>query len=72
MSVRTTLIQLMTLGRTNGVERSEAVDGRDKPGHDGEWSVSAVTKARSQYIAPRAATGHKHSTRPLRTPTYQS
>src|SRR6185312_7175198 len=26
----------------------------------------------AQYSPPRAATGHRHSTRPLRTPTYQS
>lgn len=25
-----------------------------------------------QCIPPRAAIGHRHSTRPLRTPTYQS
>ena len=28
--------------------------------------------SRHQYIAPRAATGQRHSTRPFRTPTYQS
>ena len=39
------------------------VGGRDRPGHDG-GAVYAM--------APRAAMGHKHSTRPWRTPTYQS
>jgi hypothetical protein len=39
------------------------------------WVVegqSPSTTCFAHAIAPRAATGHRHSTRPRRTPTYQS
>ena len=35
-------------------------------------AAAASVAAAAQCIPPRAAIGHRHSTRPLRTPTYQS
>ena len=65
---------LVYLGASETLLDLDEMQERDGPCYAGAslWRDSDLGGASNQAMAPRAATGQTHSTRPARTPTYQS